>query len=46
MNCPGPELPGVGESLVAGRLRSMGYRVTRHRIRDAVKRSDSLNVAL
>ncbi len=40
------ELRDIGESLVAGRLRSMGYRVARHRIRDTVRRSDPLNAAL
>ena len=40
------ELPDIGESMVAGRLRAMGYRVARERIREAVRRSDPLNTAL
>ena len=37
------ELPELGETMVAGRLRSMGYRVPRQQLRE---RSDPLNVAL
>jgi hypothetical protein len=40
------ELPDLGQSMLAGRLRAMGVRVTRERIREAVRRSDPLNTAL
>ena len=40
------ELPEVGQSMLAGRVRAMGLRVTRSRLRDAVRRSDPLNTAL
>lgn len=39
------ELPDVGQSLLAGRLRAMGLHVTRNRIREVVRRSDPLNTA-
>lgn len=38
--------PELGQSLVLGRLRAMGYRVTRERVRDAMKARDPLNTAL
>lgn len=40
------ELPDLGQSMLAGRLRGMGLHVTRDRIREAVRRSDPLNTAL
>ncbi len=40
------ELPEVGQSMLAGRVRAMGLRVTRSRLRDAIRRSDPLNTAL
>lgn len=40
------ELPDIGQSMLAGRLRAMGVRVTRERVREAVRRSDPLNTAL
>ncbi len=40
------ELPDIGQSMFAGRLRAMGLRVTRHRIREAIRKSDPLNTAL
>ena len=40
------ELPEIGQLMVAGRLRSMGYQIPRHRVRDAVRSSDPLNTAL
>ena len=39
-------LPGVGEKLILGRLKSMGYRVTRARVRDALRSVDPINTAL
>ena len=38
--------PHIGQSFVCGRLRSMGFRVTRERIRRAIRTCDPLNVAL
>ena len=38
--------PDVGESMAAGLLRARGYRVTRTRIRDALRSSDPLSAAL
>ena len=39
-------MPNSGEALVAGRLRSMGYQVPRHRIREVLRAIDPLNTAL
>jgi len=39
-------LPGVGEKLILGRLKSMGYKVTRARVRDALRSVDPINTAL
>ena len=36
----------VGESLVTGSLRSRGYRVSRERVRQALRSSDPLSSAL
>ena len=36
----------VGESIVLGQLRSMGYTVTRWRVREALRSTDPVNVAL
>ena len=38
--------PDVGQSLVLGRLRSMGYRVTREIVRAALRLSSPLSSAL
>ncbi len=40
------ELPDIGHSMVCGRLRSLGIKVNRERIREAVRRTDPLNTAL
>jgi len=40
------ELPQLGESMVFGRIRSEGYRVSRQRIRQAIRNTDPLNTAL
>ena len=37
------EMPNIGETLVTGRLRSLGYVVTRQRVRDAIHATDPLN---
>ena len=39
------ELPEIGESMIWGRLRSMGYQVARWRVRAAVRISDPLSTA-
>ena len=39
-------LPGVGEKFILGRLKSMGYRVTRARVRDALRSVDPINTTL
>ncbi len=38
--------PQVGQSFISGRLRSLGYRVTRERVRQAIRTCDPLNAAL
>ena len=38
--------PHVGQSFISGRLRSLGYRVTRERVRHAVRTCDPLSAAL
>lgn len=40
------ELPDLGQSMLAGRLRAMGLHVTRERVREAIRRSDPINTAL
>ena len=40
------DLPNVGEKIMLGRLRSMGYYVTRERIRRAIRNTDPINSAL
>ena len=38
--------PQLGQSHICGRLRSLGYRVTRERVRQAIRTCDPLNLAL
>ena len=38
--------PYLGETMVWGRLRSLGYHVTRDRVRQAIRATDPLIVAL
>lgn len=40
------QLPHVGEKMVSGRLRSLGYHVTRERLRQAIRDTDPINCAL
>ena len=40
------EMPDVGQSMVCGRLRALGIRVNRGRVREAVRQTDPLNTAL
>ena len=40
------EHPQVGQSFILGRLRSLGYRVTRERVRKVVRLCDPLSTAL
>ena len=40
------ELPELGETMAAGHLRSMGYRVPRQQLREGLRRTDPLSVAL
>lgn len=40
------QLPEIGEVLVIGRLRSMGYHVPRERVRQCIRSSDPLNTVL
>ena len=40
------ELPALGQTLVWGRLRSVGFRITRARVREAMRVSDPLHTAL
>ena len=39
------EHPQVGHSFILGQLRSLGFRVTRERVRNAVRICDPLNIA-
>ena len=38
--------PEVGEVMIMGNIRSMGYKVTRERIRQEIRNSDPLHSAL
>ena len=38
--------PSLGQTMVWGTLRSMGYRVTRERVREAIRITDPINNAL
>ena len=40
------QLPYLGEVMVMGRLRAMGYQVTRSRLRQAIRDVDPINRAL
>lgn len=40
------EIPSLGQTMVWGRLRSMGFRVTRYRVRQAMRENDPLHTAL
>ena len=40
------ESPALGVTLVIGRLRSMGYKVSRERFRSTLRRADPLSSAL
>ena len=40
------ESPTIGTSLVAGRIRALGYKVTRERIRTTLREIDPLSTAL
>lgn len=40
------DLPNVGEKIMLGRLRSMGYNVTRERVRHTIRSTDPINSAL
>ena len=38
--------PELGETMAAGRLRSLGYRVPRQQLREGLRRIDPLSAAL
>ena len=40
------ELPELGERMVVGHLRSLGYDVTSARVSEAVRSTDPINIAL
>ena len=40
------EFPEMGEIMVHGRLRALGYKVTRERLRTAIRETDPINTAL
>ena len=40
------ELPSLGQTLIWGRLRSMGFNVTRAQIQQAVRENDPIHIAL
>ncbi len=38
--------PHIGEKMVIGRFRSLGYQISRSRVRETIRRSDPINTAL
>ena len=38
--------PCLGEKMIIGRLRSMGYQISRSRVRECVRNADPINTAL
>ena len=40
------KVPDVGEEMVVGRLRSLGYQANREHIRQAIRDTDPINSAL
>ena len=40
------DLPEIGESMIMGRLRSMGLHIPRQRVRESIRTADPLNIAL
>lgn len=40
------EFPDMGEVMVRGRLRALGYKVTRHKLRSAIRETDPINTTL
>ena len=40
------DFPDMGEVMVIGRLRALGYRIRRYRVRNAIRSTDPLNTAL
>ena len=40
------EFPAMGQTMVWGHLRSMGYRITRERVRNAMRQNDPIHNAL
>ena len=40
------ELPSLGQTMVWGRLRSLGFKVTRARVSEVMRASDPINTAL
>lgn len=40
------DFPAIGETMVQGNLRATGYRVSRERVRQSIRRTDPLNAAL
>jgi len=40
------DLPEIGKSMIMGRLRSMGLHIPKQRVRESIRITDPLNVAL
>ena len=40
------EMPSLGQTMAWGRLRSLGFKVTRERVRNAIRSVDPLHTAL
>ena len=38
--------PALGERMVMGHLRSMGFKITRSRVRDCIRTTDPIQIAL
>lgn len=46
LNAMRSEYPDIGEVMVLGRLRSLGYSVCRDRVRRGIRQTDPINTAL
>lgn len=40
------DFPDMGEIMVRGRLRALGFKVTREKVRNAIRETDPINTAL
>ena len=40
------QMPNAGETVVMGQLRSLGYYISRQRLREAIRQTDPINTPL